>query len=79
MPVSHKGSLCSLTIHSHALEDKAAAYELQRGVLTEETQTVCIGPSCVGEHVQWLSHTHVQRLRNAEDQPCAIERQCIGK
>ncbi len=59
-------------MHSHALEDKAAAYELQ-------TQTVCIGPSCVGERVQWLSHMHVQRLRNAKDQPCAIERQYTHK
>lgn len=70
MSVSHEGSFCSVTMHNHALEDKAAAYVLQRGVRTEEIRTVCT--SCVGEHVQWLSHTHVQWLRIAKDWPCAM-------
>ncbi len=33
MPVSREGPLCSVTMLSHTLEDKAAAYELQHGVL----------------------------------------------
>ena len=59
MPVSHEGPLRSVTMHSYASVDKAAAYELQGDVPTEETKTVCIGPSCVGEHVQCLSDMHV--------------------